>query len=234
MTSVDLYDFYSEFTVDSLDDIHRLLHSMKSAIEVEWYYLIYSDTKNEIKKPIIITNYDESFLKEQREKQCISQNPVVEYCLHNIIPLVWSGNAMETKSTFFHDLKRYGIHHGVYFPLHGINNEFGILMLSFHCHESDFINKINKYIGRSVALRDAIVHYFHILKCKSNTITLSNREKEICSWYLMGKTTWEISKIINCSESNVNFHFKKVRQKFNTNSRSAAIIKAIQTGQLTL
>ncbi|BEN14197.1 transcriptional activator protein LasR (plasmid) [Serratia marcescens] len=234
MAAVDLYNFYSEFSVESFDDIHKLLQSVKSAIEVEWYYLVYSATKSNIKEPVIITNYDESFLTEQGEKQCISQNPIVEYCLQNIIPLVWSENTAETTSTFFHDLKRYGIRHGVSFPLHGINNEFGILTLSFHCQINDYTNKINKHISNLMALRDVILHYLHILKCKNTTIKLSTREKEICSWYLIGKTTWEISKIINCSESNVNFHFKNMRRKFNVNSRSAAIIKAIQSGQLTL
>ncbi|ERT10303.1 helix-turn-helix transcriptional regulator, partial [Photorhabdus temperata] len=73
-----------------------------------------------------------------------------------------------------------------------------------------------------------------ILKNKKNNIKLSEREKEVCSWYLIGKTTWEISRILNCSEANINFHFKRIREKFNVNSRGAAIIKAIENGQIEL
>jgi DNA-binding CsgD family transcriptional regulator len=59
---------------------------------------------------------------------------------------------------------------------------------------------------------------------------LTAKETEALLWCFQGKTSWEIARIQNCSESTVNFHFTNIRRKFAVNSRSAALLKAIELG----
>jgi LuxR family quorum-sensing transcriptional regulator LasR len=59
---------------------------------------------------------------------------------------------------------------------------------------------------------------------------LTPREKECLKWTALGKSTWEISHILNCSEAVVNFHMKNIRGKFGVNSRRAAAMIATQMG----
>ncbi|KAB0499961.1 helix-turn-helix domain-containing protein [Pseudomonas vancouverensis] len=66
------------------------------------------------------------------------------------------------------------------------------------------------------------------------SVKLTARETQILLWCFKGKTTWEISRIENRSESTVNFHFANIRRKFAVNSRSAALLKAIETGALAV
>lgn len=230
---IDLYEFYSDCVVEEFNDLHFVIKTIQSITDIEWYSLFYSSTKSNIKESNFITNNDQLALNYQKDKY-INNNPIFEYCIKNTIPFIWDCNKLEKKSLFSHEIKDYGINHGISFPMHGINHEFGILTLSFYCKEDDYIRTINKNFNQLIALRDIILHYLIFLKNKKNNIKLSKREKEVCSWYLIGKTTWEISRILNCSEANINFHFKKIREKFNVNSRGAAIIKAIENGQIEL
>jgi len=53
-------------------------------------------------------------------------------------------------------------------------------------------------------------------------IKLTNREKEFLQWSEVGKSSWEIARIVNCSEANVNYHFNNIRRKFGVSSRHLA------------
>ncbi|HEJ3682863.1 TPA: LuxR family transcriptional regulator [Pseudomonas aeruginosa] len=63
---------------------------------------------------------------------------------------------------------------------------------------------------------------------------LTSREKEVLQWCAIGKTSWEISVICNCSEANVNFHMGNIRRKFGVTSRRVAAIMAVNLGLITL
>ncbi|MHC8306915.1 helix-turn-helix domain-containing protein [Pseudomonas sp. PB3P13] len=65
---------------------------------------------------------------------------------------------------------------------------------------------------------------------KSVPAQLTAKETQTLLWCWKGKTSWEIARIQNCSESTVNFHFSNIRRKFAVNSRSAALLKAIELG----
>lgn len=62
--------------------------------------------------------------------------------------------------------------------------------------------------------------------------SLTKREGEVLFWCSYGKTSWEISKILECKESTVNFHVGNVLRKLSVHSRVAAVIKALRYGIL--
>jgi LuxR family transcriptional activator of conjugal transfer of Ti plasmids len=59
---------------------------------------------------------------------------------------------------------------------------------------------------------------------------LTPRQKECLGWTALGKSSWDIGKILDISENTVNFHIKKAMMKMDTNSRTVAAIKAFQLG----
>jgi len=59
---------------------------------------------------------------------------------------------------------------------------------------------------------------------------LSKREKEVLTWSKRGKSSWEISAILNISERTVNFHVNNIMQKLNAVSRIQAVAVAIERG----
>ena len=57
---------------------------------------------------------------------------------------------------------------------------------------------------------------------------LSVREREIMNWIMQGKSTWDISAIINISESTVNFHINNLMKKLGAVNRSHAVAIVLQ------
>jgi FixJ family two-component response regulator len=64
----------------------------------------------------------------------------------------------------------------------------------------------------------------------AQSAALSLREKEVLNWLKKGKSSWEISAILNIGESTVNFHITNVMQKLNAVSRTQAVAIAVEQG----
>jgi LuxR family transcriptional regulator, quorum-sensing system regulator SolR len=62
---------------------------------------------------------------------------------------------------------------------------------------------------------------------KSN---LTAREIEILQWAAIGKTSGDISIILNISVSTVNFHVKNAIFKLETSNKTAAVAQAMKLG----
>jgi len=58
---------------------------------------------------------------------------------------------------------------------------------------------------------------------------LSKREREVLNWLNRGKTSWDISMILNISERTVNYHVGNIMRKLGVNSRLHAVSES--TGQ---
>ncbi|MFY0727556.1 helix-turn-helix transcriptional regulator [Pseudomonas sp. NFX15] len=65
-------------------------------------------------------------------------------------------------------------------------------------------------------------------------IKLTSREKEVLMWSSVGKSSWEIARIISCTEAGVNYHFCNIRRKFGVRSRWIALVKALEQGLIRM
>lgn len=67
-------------------------------------------------------------------------------------------------------------------------------------------------------------------RAATDTVFLSDREREVLQWFAKGKSRWEIAKILNLSESTVSFHARNIFQKMEVNNITMAILKALHQG----
>lgn len=63
---------------------------------------------------------------------------------------------------------------------------------------------------------------------------ITKRERECIKWASEGKTSWEISQILNISERTANFHLANCIQKTESVNRQQAIAKCLVQGHLSL
>ncbi len=63
---------------------------------------------------------------------------------------------------------------------------------------------------------------------------LSKREREVLIWLTKGKSSWEVSVILDISERTVNFHVRNIMQKLNSVSRTQAVAVAIEKGIINM
>ena len=62
--------------------------------------------------------------------------------------------------------------------------------------------------------------------------SLTPREIEVLNWLKDGKTSWEISKILNISERCTNFHADNIKCKLGTVNRTQGV--AIAVGEILI
>jgi PAS domain S-box-containing protein len=63
-------------------------------------------------------------------------------------------------------------------------------------------------------------------------ISLTPRENEILKWIMQGKNSWEISAIINISESTVKYHIDRAMKKLGAVNRTHAVAIAMRNDLL--
>ncbi len=61
----------------------------------------------------------------------------------------------------------------------------------------------------------------------NGSYNITEKEKEILNWLKEGKSSWEISVILNRSERVVNFHITNIITKLDATNRTHAVVKAI-------
>lgn len=83
--------------------------------------------------------------------------------------------------------------------------------------------------GEIVANIKNALHKLH-LKNKRLSAPLSRREKEVIRWLIKGKSSWEVSEILDISERTVNFHINNIMQKLEAVTRTQAVARAIELG----
>ena len=77
--------------------------------------------------------------------------------------------------------------------------------------------------------------YKRILQIKEmQKYRLTRREFEVLNWLKEGKTSWEISVILNLSERCVNFHINNAKNKLNAVNRTQAVAVALGAGHIVL
>ncbi|MBB1597534.1 helix-turn-helix domain-containing protein [Achromobacter sp. UMC46] len=61
---------------------------------------------------------------------------------------------------------------------------------------------------------------------------LSDRQAACLYWSAAGKTSWETARILDVSESTVNFHLRNACAKLGVRGRRAAVVAALRQGLL--
>ncbi len=67
---------------------------------------------------------------------------------------------------------------------------------------------------------------------RAENCNITRREMEILHWLKEGKTSWEISQILDISESTAKFHVQNIKEKLDASNKTQAIVIAIKEGIL--
>jgi LuxR family quorum-sensing transcriptional regulator LasR len=164
-------------------------------------------------------------------------DPTVSHCLASSLPIVWQPNTFcaPAQRELYEEACGYGIRSGVTFPIHGPNGEFGVLSFASDTAPGAATSRaLEHHLPDLALIRDyafqSASSFCGAMPPAETPPRLTRRELEVLSWAMAGKSSWEISKIISCSEATINFHMANVRQKFNVNTRQQAVVKAIALG----
>ncbi|WP_454876980.1 helix-turn-helix transcriptional regulator [Pseudomonas farris] len=200
---------------------------------------IVDSAQSPLHEAIILTSYSSIWRDRYDAHGYVDIDPVVAHARSSVRHVIWHDDLYVTprQKCFLEEAKSFNLKSGVTFPLHGPVAEFGMLSLQVDAENADAEKFIHSKLMEISFLKDSLFQkalgFIRNHKAEPDII-LSPREMEILKWSAIGKSTWEISKICNCSEANIDYHIKNIRSKFKVNTRRAAAVKAIALGLITV
>lgn len=120
-----------------------------------------------------------------------------------------------------------------------IDKDLLIIMITGHGDIKDAVRAIKlgafDYITKPFENEELIATIRNALQTRrhpdhARTVVLSMREKEVLNWLTKGKSSRDISAVLNISESTVNYHMTNIMQKLTAVSRTQAVAVAIERG----
>lgn len=230
----------SVFGINNLDQLYQALSQVTIDHGFEKYiFMILPNKHNSMDRAFVLTNYDDKWLEIYDANQYCINDPIIKHCYESHFPLFWHQDIYnsEDQKVMYNRGKSYGLGSGVVFPIHGPHGEFGMMSFATNRRAS---KRLKTDIIKVIPLLSVFVNYvFELSKnfnesLLTNNVSLTPKEREIINWYTAGKTSWEISKILGCVESTVNFHLSNIRNKFDASSTQLAVVRALRIGLIQI
>ncbi len=223
----------------SMSELPDILKSVSDIVEFD-YFLFGLAIPNTITNSdvLMFDNYPSEWRKSYDSEGYVKRDPIVQYSISSYLPITWS-QIMESTDYKKKDLEimweanASGLKAGFSVPIHGTIGEFG--MISFassigtteqQMKYADAIPVIQMVIP---ALQDTI-RRLRAAQEKEPQAKLTKREIECLTWATEGKSSWEISQILGCSERTAIFHLTNAATKLGATNRYQAISKALLSG----
>lgn len=176
--------------------------------------------------------------------ECKTRSSLSRLGHHTQVPFFW-------KLDIFHDDDPVDAFLKQYLVSEGLNGGFTVpIVHSFSTMTTLVIglDDVSRYESKKALLYSAALHLMDSVKrirfpissawdfAKNNKPSppLSPRESEIISWIALGKSSWEVSKIISISEHTVNDHIESAIRKLSAKNRTEAVAIALLTHQVDL
>jgi len=215
--------------------IREFLLQLIDTLQLEYFLLGVSFPLSMSKSDsLLIDNYPDGWVKYYEDQELVSIDPVAIHCAKYNSAVFWA-DLKDPQMQLFKKMEEEffpGAHLGFSIPLHGPQATFGLLSLSLCSDKQNGRKKLENALTLAQILSPHLLDVVARLRDKREIkkIQLTTREVECLTWATEGKSAWEISQILNCSERTVTFHLVNATSKLNCTNRYQAIGKAIITG----
>jgi LuxR family quorum-sensing transcriptional regulator LasR len=183
----------------------------------------------------VLTTFPKQWLEHYCSDGLIEIDPILKHCRRDLLPYCWSAECRRARGRsrhFWEQRQQFGLRNGLSIPLR-YELFRGTLSVAFDDSQAgektDFSSPaISKLFILVPYLLAGMRHQFQ------NSIParqgLTSKEMECLYWASAGKTSWEISQILTCSERTIDFHLLNVRRKFGSVNRQQAVGTATAYG----
>jgi LuxR family quorum-sensing system transcriptional regulator SolR len=186
-------------------------------------------------KTLLFNNYPEDWQTQYKTKNYLTVDPSVQLAMRSLLPIIWTDDLFQPVHTLWEEARSFGLNFGMAQSIHDFNGITSMLTLA---RSNEPISETELSAKRSeIAWLTQIAHlgmskYWVPKMMPESNAKLSNREIEVLRWTADGKTSNEISCILNIAERTVNFHINNILVKLNSLNKTSAAIKAAMLGLL--
>jgi LuxR family quorum-sensing system transcriptional regulator SolR len=186
-------------------------------------------------KTAIFSNYPSAWQAQYHSQNYLAIDPTVKHGMHSSLPFLWTDELFSPAKAFWEEARSFGLHYGRAQSVRDFDGVAG--MLSLARSDEPITQTELDAKGFKMAWLTQIAH-LGMSRCLKPKLMpeadakLSNREIAVLRWTADGKTSAEISSILNIAERTVNFHINNAVTKLNTVNKTAAAVKAAMLGFL--
>ena len=187
-------------------------------------------------KVFMLNNYPEEWRRQYQANNYLAIDPTVQHATRSLLPIIWTDDLFDRTRELWEDAHSFGLRFGWAQSIRDFNGVVSMLTLA---RSTEPISELELNAKRiEIAWLTQMVHE-GMSKClevsqmmPEVSAGLSKREIEVLKWTAIGKTSGEVSSILNIAERTVNFHINNTIAKLNVTNKTAAAVKAAILGLL--
>lgn len=186
-------------------------------------------------KIALFSNYPIGWQQRYQEMDYLAVDPTVQHGMRSLLPVIWSDNLFTPAPELWEDARSFGLQIGWAQASRDANGVGGLLTLARSgepISEAELQDKELKMMWFAQAAHLGMSRLLANKMLPETRVQLSSREVEVLQWTGDGKTSAEISEILNISERTVNFHIGNAMSKLNAANKTAAVVRAAMLGML--
>lgn len=183
----------------------------------------------------VLSGYPMQWQQMYLERSYVEHDPTVAHCQTSDAALVWSETvfAGEKRLEMLEEARSFGLGYGISLPIHEMHGVKSMVSLARDkpfesAAEADEVVSSGKLLANCAhfAYRKLLTGEMRA----SGTRSLTAQERECLRWVAVGKTSYEIGKILRISELTVGNHIKNLMYKLDVKSRAQAVAVAFRMG----
>jgi LuxR family quorum-sensing system transcriptional regulator SolR len=186
-------------------------------------------------KTVMFNNYPTAWQTQYQAKNYLATDPTVQHAMRSSLPVLWTDDLFSPAQEFWEEARSFGLRYG---RAQSIREDNGIVGMLTLVRSDEPITETE--LGAKQLKMSWLTEVAHIgmSRCVTPKVMpeinakLSNREVAVLRWTADGKTSDEISSILNITERTVSFHVYNAITKLNATNRTSAAIKAAMLGFL--
>ncbi len=184
---------------------------------------------------VMFNNYPTAWQAQYQEKDYVAIDPTVHHGIHSHLPVIWSDDVFSKSQELWEDARSFGLQIGW---AQSSRDAFGVGGMLTMARSSESLSNEELH-DKSLKLTWLTqVAHLGMSRCLTPKlvpeieIRLTDREATVMRWTADGKTSGDISEILEISERTVNFHINNAVQKLGTTNKLAAAVRAVVLGML--
>ena len=190
---------------------------------------------DDVESYVIKNAWPDEWTDRYREQRYFLKDPVSQWSLRRSKPFFWAEARAASISTaqatkIENEARAFGLGEGVAFPMYDASSWQAVISLA--TADKCDLDK------NSIANLYLLSLYCKMTACDllpgstDRRAVLSAREQEILQWVSAGKSSWDVSKILNISEGTVTQHLAKIRAKMGVSNTTHAVATAIRNREI--
>jgi len=197
-----------------------------------------SNNRNADSKALQINNYPREWNQLYERQNYSKIDPVIAHCNHSMLPIVWSEKLFSQSLSLWDAQQKHGLRHGWSQSFH--HEESGLCSTLSLARKNGPLSPLELYehfgymFYATSHLSDLFAKTLPKPAKKPAPPRLSPRELEVLKLSALGKTAYEIARILCLSERTVNYHVQNVILKLNVCNKISAVIAAKSCGLLDM